>query len=238
MFTCYFDDSGPLAKQSPAFVVAGYVADVDQWHRFEHEWNEILASVPGKRFHMTDFAHSLGEFASFKGKAWDRKRLMERLVGMIRVRARFSFSCAVSPEDYWNVDDKYLLSEHLGNPYSFCSRHCLGRVRQWAKKYGHSESEIEYIFEQGTAGKGELMQVMERDGFPSPIFRGKECAQLQATDLLAWEQLKALRLARAGKLYTFRRSFAELQKIPNNWGIYPKDKLEEICTKGEFGLRK
>ena len=148
-----------------------------------------------------------------------------------------SFSCAVSPEDYRSVDQEYLLTENLGNAYSFCARHCLARVREWAKRYGHADREIVYVFEQGTKGKGDLLQIMERDDFPLPSLKGKDCVPLQAADLVAWEQLKALREARAGTLDKFRRSFAELQRIPFDWGIYTREALQQLCRTSSFSRR-
>lgn len=230
MFTAYFDDSGSPDDGS-ALVVAGYVSSIDQWLRFEREWNEILADVSVKRFHMKDFAHSRGEFEHLKGKESKRRRLIEQLVGTIRVRVRKSFSCVVILKDFRDVDGKYQLREYLGNPYSFCGRHCAARVRLWAQHYDYPESQIRYVFEQGAKGKGELITVMQRDGFPPPIFESKGLAPLQAADFVAWEHLKATKQAQVGDVRGFRRSLIELSRIPHDWGIYEKKQLVKLCKK-------
>jgi len=58
MYTAYFDESGSPVE-GKALVVAGYVASVEQWLKFDDEWRETLACEGVKRFHMRDFAHSL-----------------------------------------------------------------------------------------------------------------------------------------------------------------------------------
>lgn len=237
MFTAYFDDSGSPDDGS-ALVVAGYVSSDEQWLRFEREWNDILRDVGVKHFHMKDFAHSTGEFSHLKHREQERKRFIERLVGTIRTRVRKSFSGVVVLEDYHAVNKKYLLAEFVGNPYSFCARHCAAKVRLWANKYMYPGNEIRYVFEQGTKGKGDLLQVMTRDGFPLPIFETKGRAPLQAADFVAWEHLKAYRQASGGTLKRLRRSFSALEKIPNDWGLYKKPQLEQICQENPVPLRE
>jgi hypothetical protein len=182
---------------------------------------------------MKDFAHSRGEFAHLKGKEAERKSLLEKLVATIRVRVRMSFSCVVSPDDYAAVDKQYLLSEQFGNPYSFCGRHCVARVRTWGTDNGYPLDEFRYVFEQGAKGRGLLVEVMERDGFPRPDFEGKEISPLQAADFVAWEHTKALDDAQE----RFRKSLLALNKIPNNWDIYTRERLEYLCQEARFERR-
>jgi hypothetical protein len=182
---------------------------------------------------MKDFAHSRGVFEQFRGNESKRKEFLKKLVASIKVRVRKSFSCVVAPDDYWEVNENYLLRENLGNPYAFCGRHCVARVRMWANSFNYPEDSIRYVFEQGTRGKGELMQVMKRDGFPAPIFKPKSTAALQAADFVAWEHTKAFDSAQR----EFRRSLIALNRIPNDWGIYPRQRLVQLCRNSSFALR-
>jgi hypothetical protein len=66
MLTCFADDSGSDRqapdKQSPVFVLAGYVSTVDNWKKFSNEWKAALKSGPRELdyFKMVE-AHSLKE---------------------------------------------------------------------------------------------------------------------------------------------------------------------------------
>jgi len=66
MFTAYFDASGS-PDEGKAIVVAGYVSTGEQWLEFDREWQSLLEQETVSQFHMRDFAHSLREFAEWKG---------------------------------------------------------------------------------------------------------------------------------------------------------------------------
>ena len=235
MFTTYFDESG--GKDTPAFSVAGYVSTVEQWERFTREWNEILSSKGIKVFHMVDFNQRKDEFELFKDKPAEAKFFLDALVGEIRVRARMSFACILSPSDYTAVNEKFQLEESFGNMYSFCSRYCVGAVRHWAEKYKYPKDKIHYVFEDGCKGKGDLSTIMEFDGFPSPTFGDKKLPPLQAADLVVWELRRVAGLAFDDSLQSFRESFKTLSDMPQDWGIYKnKQDLEDFCMK--FGIAK
>jgi len=54
MLCGYFDDSGSH-EQSDHFVIAGYLADVEQWDRFNAMWLDVLAKYGLKHMRMADF---------------------------------------------------------------------------------------------------------------------------------------------------------------------------------------
>src|SRR5207237_10445538 len=79
----------------------------------------------------------------------------------------------------------------------------VARVRIWAKSAGFS-SPIEYVFEDGDRGKGKLIERMQRDGLPIPVFKPKQdqvkdgvlipaFTPLQPADLCAYEFILATR---------------------------------------------
>ncbi len=53
-FSAYFDESGH-PDDSPYLVIAGGIAEVEQWAHFEREWTELLAPLGTKLFHAVDF---------------------------------------------------------------------------------------------------------------------------------------------------------------------------------------
>ncbi len=108
---------------------------------------------------------------------------------------------------------------HRISAYSLAGRACAADVSEWARAEGFYKP-IEYVFEDGDKGRGKLMERLETDGFPLPIFRPK-CdtvknglpvygfIPLQAADIYAYE----LRV-RITKLHIDRRSYKALDAIP------------------------
>jgi hypothetical protein len=99
ILTAYFDASGS-PDEGRALVVAGYVSTVEQWREFDREWRSLLVREKVSQFHMRDFAHSLREFAEWKGDEPRRKRFLERLIGIIKRRVHKSIANAVLLEPY------------------------------------------------------------------------------------------------------------------------------------------
>ena len=237
MFKVYFDDSG--SEENIAFAVAGYVSSVEQWKKFDQEWDKILSDYGISVFHMREFTQSKGEFIGLEGQDDDRKRLLERLIGTIKVRVQKSFGCIVNPRDFEATNQKYLLKEALGNIYAFCGRYCAGHVRQWANKHNYPMQDIIFFFESGTKGRGDLINRMDRDGFRKPEFGGKELPPLQAADFISWELRKHADLAFDRKLKGFRKSFEKLAEIPQDWGIYVNQQaIENFCEDASICKRQ
>ncbi len=236
MFTAYFDESG--SDDTSALVVAGFVSTAEQWLRFDQDWKEILDRHGVSFFHMTDYAHSRGEFESWKGQEEKRNWFMQCLTNIIRVRAVASFGSILVLRDYQTMDARFMLHEEFGNPYPLCASCSVSAVFHWAKKNHHPEP-IRFVFEDGVKYKGDLLARMEKEGIPLPTFGSKkEFPPLQAADLLAWEHLKAFRQRQAGTLPQFRKSLAALLGgLPNYSGIYGAEGLERFCNQLPVALR-
>jgi hypothetical protein len=241
MFTAYFDDSG--GSETGTVVMAGFVAPVLQWNKFKDEWNGVLDhpdyGLPAETiFHMKDFIGSRRAFSVFEGhvqdalKAKNRKSFMERLIAFTKIRATMSHSLSLRLQDYEQANESYQLKENFGSAWAFAGRACAGSVRQWAKQRGINLSEIEFVFEDGMKGKGELQDSMKRDGFLMPTFRPKsrQWPPLQAADLLAWEFHKVMKQAFANDLKHFRKSFESLMKLSGENGVFQNaDELISKC---------
>ena len=76
-------------------VVAGFIATAEQWTAFEHDWRHILSMFGVSSLHMRHFAHSLGEYSSWKGDENRRKDFLSRLIGITKIRAQHSFAIAL-----------------------------------------------------------------------------------------------------------------------------------------------
>jgi hypothetical protein len=77
MFTAYFDGSGS-PDDTQVLAVAGFIASTEQWVEFERNWEEVLSRFDAPPLHMRHFAHSIKEFADWKGDE-DRRRFFFEL---------------------------------------------------------------------------------------------------------------------------------------------------------------
>ncbi|MGB7624126.1 MAG: hypothetical protein WBN92_17400, partial [Terriglobia bacterium] len=130
------------------------------------------------------------------------------------------------------VNSRYCLEETLGPQYALCARICVDIVRKWRDNSGLLWKETEFLFEDGATGAGKLIEMMERDGLPRPIFRKKkELGALQAADLLAYENLKGFKQDKENDWDTARKPIKMLlARIPHVISRTEQDGLEEICA--------
>jgi hypothetical protein len=230
VFTVYFDESGS-PSDTAALAVAGFIATAEEWIRFEREWTAILETFDVPALHMRNFAHSTKEFKTWKGNEGKRRAFLSRLIRIIRKRTSRSFACTILMEDYKKVDLDYHLSD-VFKPYAIAARNCVDKVNQWAKHEGISE--VAYIFEDGACDKGELIRRLRTDGISKYGFLKKsESVAFQAADLLAYEQFLANVRVSSGEVQSFedlRQSLRELNKAPNDWGVYAAHNLTRLCA--------
>ena len=236
-FSAYFDESGTKAD-TQAVVVAGFIAPTEQWLAFERDWKSILSMFGVNSLHMRHFAHSTGEYVSWKGNESRRRDFLSRLIGTIKIRAHHSFACAVLMDAYRLADSKYKLHEVI-TPYTLAARTCVGKAYDWAKHFNINGDHIAFFFEDGSEDKSDLMRRMERDGKRAPVFLTKnQSVVFQAADLLAYEHLLANTRFRAGKITEYddlRHPLRALSEIPNgaegatDWGVFHADNLEQAC---------
>jgi hypothetical protein len=94
MLHAYFDESR-TNPEDPFPVVAGFVSQTERWKQFEQQWNGILTKFGVLGFHMREFAHSRGEFRSWKGDANRRAAFMDALIAAIEQHVEYTWSVNV-----------------------------------------------------------------------------------------------------------------------------------------------
>jgi len=84
-FTSYMDETGHPDDPKLEYVgMAGFVAPFAAWEIFEESWSDLLRNAGlSEPFHMKDFAHSQGQFKSWKGKEELRRAFLGRAVNLI-----------------------------------------------------------------------------------------------------------------------------------------------------------
>jgi hypothetical protein len=190
LYSTYFDERGHPDRGSH-LVVAGAVADIQQWVHFEREWREVLKPHGVSVFHANEFyqrknpAYKHNPFKHFSDS--DARHLIELLAGIICRRVEKTVCNVIPLDQYRAANEKYLLSEHFGWPYPAAARSCMTSVSRWAERHSIPGQEIMYFFEDGAKHKGQLEWLAEKDKLPRPRFEKKaDIVPLQAGDFIAW----------------------------------------------------
>ena len=237
----YADASGK--KTDALLVVGGFLAQVSDWLAFDLEWRKALADAGVKYFHMREFAHSVDEYAGWKGDESRRRDFLTTLIRTIGKHARFSAGTCVLKSVYDKVDEIYPLHELL-NPYPLADVTVVDQSIVWARNHYRTEqANFEAIFEGGDEDRGQLIVAVKKLINKEPIFRSREQATpLQAADFTAYEQFKANRSAdiELDKVFfRWRTSFRELfAAVPSYHGTYDDEALLRTMCAHHMGLKK
>jgi hypothetical protein len=252
MSSCYLYCDAAGGKDHGFIVVAGWLATFKKWGEFTSEWNQqLLASFDIPYFHMKEFAQSTGPFKSWKGDEPKRARFMERAAGIIGNYVERGVSCIVPFDSFQKVNAIYHLDTAVGVPYSLAGRTCVARTSVIIGR----EKDANYIFDDGDEGRGELMRVLERDGYSLPIFRpsrdrlGKDgqkirgVVPLQAADFAAYEMRKVYRddPQESWPLEKYRKSLhalAALRSEEEDWGKYTEQDLIRLCKEARVPMKR
>lgn len=245
MFTSYFDAS--IAHKEGVTIVAGWLSTIAEWEQFDIDWRLLLARYDVPYFHMNEFAHSTGAFSSWKGREVKRENFIKKAIGIIKDRVRYGAAMVIEHGTFDEVNSLYQLSENYGNPYSLAGRHCVAEVHKWLEKNGY-EPPIEYIFEDGDVGKGQLIELMEKSELPLPLFKPSRDRKtksgivpglrpLQAADLTAYELLKGFKTGEHAPRYKHRESLKALVRIPKSWRKQTKPKMIVMCKEMDIPIR-
>lgn len=199
---------------------------------------------------MRTFAHSIDEFASWKGDKERRIRFLQALIGVVRIRTRTSFADAVRVDDFNEVAKIHPDIMRSHSPFGMAGNTCINKVALWVDKYQILRSEVGLLFEDGAAEKKWFTREARKHLGATPIFAKKsEYAAFQAADLLAYEYLHGNRAISAAGLQ--RLKFDELRKplqallesqpqsAKTQWGFKDKDSIEKAwlqdCSESNDG---
>lgn len=232
----YFDASG-THHGSSVMAFAAYVADVDQWQRFDAEWRDMLNRYELKVFHMTDCESLLGEF-----KGWTvqkKKTFLSSVVAKILLRARFGFSYSVNLHHFAEIiGGRY--EDRLGNPFVFCLGGLLREIAYWCDTRQISE-DIAYFIEQGDDQNQYVASLMataqeqenlQRFRVRSWTFGSKVAhTPLQAADFLAFESYKHWRNTEvAGEKRPQRVTLNKLLGHPHRGVWISREGMEQMVS--------
>jgi hypothetical protein len=237
-YTLYCDAAG--GKDHGFIVVAGYLSTYEKWIAFTIKWNLLLATYDLPYFHMKEFAHSTGPFAKWAKDEEHRKRFLSKAAGIISEHVERSFACIVEFDSFDKINQQYELNDIAGVPYSLAGRSCVAKAAMHLPAL-----DANFVFDDGDEGRGELMRIMSRDGYPMPIFRPsrdiikkgktiKGIVPLQAADFAAYEVRKVFKddPTESWPIDRYRKSLQALSDIPtdiDDWGIFRRKELLDLC---------
>ena len=102
MFRAYFDESGhPDDPNSPVVSVAAVAADIDQWHAFDEQWNDILKVHGVRGLHMTDYESRQGEYRHWKRGDQQTIQFISDLASALINTIQYGCVCSFAMDD-WN----------------------------------------------------------------------------------------------------------------------------------------
>jgi hypothetical protein len=203
MATAYFDDSGTHSESNSA-IAACLIATVKQWRRFTKAWQKASNKAGFKTFHMSEFAARRGEFLGWSDTK--RQRVLLRLCTIVTEYVDSGSAVGILKQDYDRIIQGDFRNYCGRYHYTFAIRHCAKAARLWTNR--NSEPSIQYVFDQMSKGKGEIMDLMN-DAMRRPGkgslrgfgFQDKTYfPPLQAVDILAWSYFQLVQEKTANRI--------------------------------------
>lgn len=197
----YIDDSGNDTR-SPAFVLAGYLATVDQWDAFSIEWQSVLDIQdprPLKKMRMNDAVQLRKSRSPFYGFTEDeRDRRLQKFALVPGRHAQHGIISVIPKDSYRRIFKEKFGIEQLDRPYFLSFFGVMANFANIVDKLTLG-NKVEFIFDtEDREDKGLLMKEFEKfvscapdriksiiSGFPQ-FKRDDDMLPLQAADMLAW----------------------------------------------------
>ena len=235
--TAYFDESNTDAT----YVVAGFAATVERWRAFDSDWAGLLDKYRVSHFHAKDYAHSNGQFASWKGDEVKRKQFMERAIRIIARRCMVSVGIVVDRRAFQaTIAQDEVASSFYVNEYSTAAFMSLLVTGRWADDCPLLKDPVNYVFDRGNPHRSDFQRAydlalkipFERERLGALSFADDQrVPALQAADLIAYESCKLYTDLQRGKK-RFRASLkALLSKMRCDIKVTSERNLSALVSK-------
>jgi hypothetical protein len=235
MFTCYFDDAGSADCGFTA--VAGWVSTLERWRAFAEEWAMMLSAYRVPYLNMKELSHFKGPYESWNSQRHIKDSFQGDACKIIARNLLHGFAAIVPHIAYQRVNREYTLREYTGNQYALAGYDCVRTATRWAMERDPKWA-IEFIFDDGTPKRGNLVKLMKSEGFNKPIFRSpvprnglRAVMQLQAADFLAYEvrKVKIDDPDETRPIEDHRISLRKLIWMDSDWSEYTETDLIATC---------
>lgn len=198
MFRAVFDES----EVDAVYLVAGWVASVEEWLRFDAAWEATLSAPPPiKYFRHHDSKMLKGEFAGWS--AGDAHAKLTALVNVICEHQMYGVTTGLNTKTWKQAYRSDLLSPRrlkgllkFTHHYESCFHSAVAMVMQRQLELGHTTETVDIVFDQQDGLLKDSIKHYEnfRHLFPQDVQKiagtiasgdDKSIPALQAADLLA-----------------------------------------------------
>jgi len=251
--TSFMDETGHADDPTLHFAgMAGFVAPLGNWEVFEERWNSALKNAGlTEPFHMKEFAHSVGQFESWKGKEELRQLFFGHLIKIIQDTQADPVGVAISVNDFNSLTPSQQ-SSFGGDPYYIAFQKCT-RGAASSALFEAKEEQVAMVFAfQGEFGNRaeQLWYAMQKSPKVEDIIKErmgsyasctpKKMCQLQAADLFAYELLKEFEnqiMRPTDKMRYGMRQILKMEQAPEAPRIVLMDRIELLRTIKEAGFK-
>jgi hypothetical protein len=224
----FVDDSGN--GQPGPFVLAGFVASVDQWLAFTDEWQAVL-NLPEPRqlayFKANEAAALRGQF--HKWTETQRDARVRQLIAVIERRALFGVAHTISNADFLKVF-RGKVSKAFDNPY-LLSFYGIMQLLFEVQERLNVVSPIDFVFDEQGKHIGRALgawkqfvataSAVDRARCGRPPVSGDDRIDLplQAADLLAWKVRRQFLDEATGQNASDRLPSLSTKPYERRWGL-------------------
>jgi len=196
-YTAFFDVS---RGRDPIYTMAGYIGRVEKWETFRTKWKPLLDSEGLKIFNAANLESQVGEYYG-----WSNRRkisFQQRAFKIITDAREIAIGHSISIKDFEALKFRWIKEPHAETKshYYHCGVSLLRNVRWWIER-NHIDEPIEYIFEHGDEGRGDILKLLDEinaDPAQQELYRmhgyskkfKKDVIQLQAAGTWAYESYK------------------------------------------------
>jgi hypothetical protein len=243
----YFDTGGSeSAADGTVLVTVGAVAEEKKWTRFDQRWSALLHSEGVTALHMSEFAHSTGQFAAWKGNEPRRSSFLAAMTREAKRTINKAFVTVLILPDYRDFDSRFKLTETLGGPYAVAQTGSLFRAFDWLYSAKHQQDQVGFFIEKGDAGQGAFRSFLQREKAIEPIFAsrvnaaGEVITPFQVADFIAYEYRYAYaRFLLERRRIVPRASMSYLRRmLPLDVSMADHQFLQRFCTERLVPARK
>lgn len=208
MLSGYFDETGHSQDKKQRFNgMAGVLAPADDWESFEKKWKQTLGAFKIPFFHMKDFANLRGCFEGWSEAK--RQKLYRRLLAHMETTNVFPLGISISMEAFRSFPEEQ--REKFTDPYYLSFLSFITQTTVFMNNAGaSSEEKAALVFSDQVEFKHKAHQLYDdivqtqhdsvrvhnaakalKARILPPVFRDmRECAALQAADIVAYEVYK------------------------------------------------
>ena len=198
MFYAYFDEAGhPL--DSDVVSVAAVVSEIEQWHAFDEQWNNILRLHEVRGLHMTDYESRQEDFRHWKHKDPKAIECIRDLASVLINTIQYGCVCSLAMDD-WNET----VRDRFENPYERKRASLIVLLQSCLEQINNTNllpknQKIACMFEQTAFLKGAIPDHFANwkkawgleERFGTFAFDEKyACPRVQGADMLAYEGRK------------------------------------------------